>query len=85
MEAALRRNVPPAADIDIRIGDLVLMFREKPIGKWVGPYSVMDIKRKQLTLNTGDRYMSASIDKVKLYQEHAIEPLEDNGNERLDH
>lgn len=84
LEAALRRNALPTADINIRIGDLELMFREKSIGKWVGPHSVMDIMGKQLTLNTGDLYTSASIDKVKPYQELVIEPLEDNENERFD-
>lgn len=34
-------NVPAAADTDIKVGDKVLMFREKPVGKWSGPFVVV--------------------------------------------
>lgn len=47
----------------------VLMYWEKPIGKWVRPYLVAYRKGKILTINTGDRHLSSSVDKVKLYIE----------------
>lgn len=33
LECTLRQNVPKASKSDVRIGDLVLMYHEKPIGK----------------------------------------------------
>lgn len=30
---SLRSSVPPAADADLRMGDLILLFREKPLGR----------------------------------------------------
>lgn len=45
------------------------MFREKPVGKWIGPNIFSDIEGKLLTLDTGERTIMASIDKVKLYSE----------------
>lgn len=44
VERALRLRVPSAPNNEIGIGDKVLMFRVKPIGKWVGPYNVADRK-----------------------------------------
>lgn len=65
---AIRRSVPAAADSAIQIGEEVLMYREKPIGKWVGPFIVEQTDGKNLTLNTGDRTIRASLDKVKSYK-----------------
>lgn len=44
VDRALRLNVPFAVDREVGIGDEALMFREKPVGKWVGPYMVADRK-----------------------------------------
>lgn len=86
LETALRRNVPCAADSDIRVGDYVLMYREKPIGKWVGPYMVVNLKGKVTTLNTGDRLLNASVDKRKPHIEHSDPPppISDNSIVRDD-
>lgn len=67
---ATSSNVPAAADRDFLVGDEVLMFREKPVGKWVGPYHVCDRDEKMLTLDSGDRMIRASVDKVKPYLEY---------------
>lgn len=49
------------------MGDKVLMYREQPVGKWLGPYLVQNKDNKMMTLDTGDRLIRASIDKVKPY------------------
>lgn len=69
VDRALRLRVPSASDSQISIGDEVLMFRENPIGKWMGPYVIADKKDKSIILNTGDRLLPASIDKIKHYRE----------------
>lgn len=30
-------NVPAAADADVKIGEEVMMFRQNPVAKWIGP------------------------------------------------
>lgn len=45
------------------------MFREEPVGKWMGPYRVADRKQKLMILNTGDHLFPASVDSVKLYRD----------------
>lgn len=54
----------------IRIYDEVLMFREKAVGKWAGPYRVHRFLQndKVLELSTWDRLIIASADKIKLYK-----------------
>lgn len=71
IRTALKQNVPAAADMKLMIGEEVLMYREKPTAKWVGPYVIEKIHEngKQYTLNTGDRTLLASIDKLKKYNE----------------
>lgn len=41
---------------------------KKPVGKWVDPYVVADKRDKIILLDTGERVITASIDKVKLYR-----------------
>lgn len=69
LDAALRCDVPRAAYSKIYIADEVLIYREKPFGKGVGPYIVRDIKSKKLILDTIDREINAtlSVDKVNHY------------------
>lgn len=78
IKAALSKNVPAGANAVIRIGDEVLMFKEKPFGKWAGPYLVTYGDDKVLKLDTGDRIIDASIDRVKKYHENRLadEPSE---------
>lgn len=69
LKTAVNLRVPRAADSNICVNDEVLMYREKPIAKWVGPYIVCRIfdRGKLLELDTGDRLVTASIDKIKTY------------------
>lgn len=69
-DTALKRRVPNAADSINRVNDEVLMFREKPVGKWVGTYLVYRFLQndKSFELGTGDRLIIASIGKITLYQ-----------------
>lgn len=64
-KTALARNIPSSADMEIRVADEVLMFREKPVSKWLELYLVNHDDGKMLKLDTGDRLIDASLDKVK--------------------
>lgn len=50
---ALNRNVPSAADSDIRIVDRILVYREITLNKWFGPFTVQsaDCKTIHATVN----------------------------------
>lgn len=58
-----------AADNSIKVHDKVLMYKGEPIGKWLDPYLVERVydNEKLLDLDTGDRLITTSIDKVKRY------------------
>lgn len=73
VHTASSTNVLGAADREYAIGDEVLLFRERPIGKCVDPYVIRQKENKMLTLDTGDRLLSASIDKVEPYQDRGEE------------
>lgn len=77
LRTASRSQVPVAADREYLMGEEVLMFREKPVGKWVGPYLICKKDGKMLTLDTGDRLIRASVDRVKPHLEHADYAPED--------
>lgn len=81
LSKAIRRSVPATAESDVMLGDEVLMYREKQVGKWVGPYIVQQCDKKMLTLNTGDRNIRASMDKVKRYRGDAMPPSDNEGTE----
>lgn len=61
---ALRTNAPACTQYDIRIGDEVLAYREKN-RRWHGPYKVVDVKGKSLTLNIDGKNRPFSVDKVR--------------------
>ena len=65
---SLRRNVPSAADHEISIGSVVLIYKERPRNEWVGPYKVMAGDNNNLLLNVNGRIVPASVDKVKPYK-----------------
>ena len=65
---ASRTNVPSAAHTDIPIGSRVLIFREKPENKWIGPYRVLDVKDKCLFIDLDGTDYQVSVDKVKAYK-----------------
>lgn len=67
LDRALRAQVPQAAAVDIRPGMDVLVYREKPVDKWEGPYRVVSCSSKQVRLDVNDNAMMFSIAKVKEY------------------
>lgn len=69
LNVALNKFFLWSADNDLKIADEFLMYREKPLAKWVGPYTITRMNGKQVTLDTGDRTILALIDKLKLYQQ----------------
>lgn len=89
-ETALHRRLPVTADSIMQVSNEVLLFREYPIAKRVGPYVVerfIDVG-KFLELTTGDHFMTVSMDKIKKYGTHGnhINPQsehETNGNRGL--
>lgn len=62
--------MPRAADNDITAGDEVLMYREKPTSKLVGPYIVTSIDEKIMSLDKGDRTLNASVENLNLYNQN---------------
>lgn len=42
LRTGLNSDVPGAADFEVIVGEEVIMFRGKPIGKWVRPYLVKE-------------------------------------------
>ena len=49
---AISTNVPSAAMKDIKVGNNVLVYREKPENKWTGPFKVLDSNGKLLQLTS---------------------------------
>lgn len=68
-------NVPAEADAVFSLGDDFLMYRQKPIGKWIVHYMVREVHGKSLNLDIGDWQIRASVDKVKNLKQKAIIPL----------
>ena len=62
LNIATTRNVPSAADAASKIEHSVLMFREKPIVNWVGPFTVRNEEGKLVTLETRFKILLASIE-----------------------
>lgn len=73
--AALNWNVPKCSDQQFNVSDEVLMFREKPVGKWVGPYTIKSINNKSVVLDTGDRNILSSVDKIRVYKSNTNDPV----------
>lgn len=65
LEMAITSNTLYAAKNDTKIGDKVVMFREKLFAKWIGPFVVLKNDEKILSLGSQNRTWIASIDKAK--------------------
>lgn len=85
LATAITSNVFVAADSDIKISYVVLMFREKPVERWIGPFSVVDNDGMILNLGSGDLTWIPSVDKVKLYQEEHPNQQNFNGETDVTH
>lgn len=73
VRVALRAPVPSASSRDLRPGEQVLLFREKPpIGEdtfphWIGPYTVVAQQAKVVWLIVDGELKQFSVDKVKRF------------------
>lgn len=76
LKTASREKFPDAADRENFFGDEEIMFRDKPIGKLVGTYILQQKVDKMVTLETGDRLIWASVEKVNPYLDHVDYELE---------
>ena len=72
LSRAMKTNVPSAAKKTFKIGDEVLVFREKPICKWVGPFKIITIDNKMAHLDYNGELKLYSIDKLKKY---TVDPI----------
>lgn len=63
----MRHHVPAAADPDVRISNPVLWFRDKPLGRWTGPFFVVGQEGTFVWIDNGDRRTIAPIDRVRWY------------------
>lgn len=77
LRTELGSNVARATDGTYISDYKVLVYREKPFGKWFEPYIKHNRDFKMLTLDTDDRVIRASVDRVKLHQEY-INKFHDN-------
>lgn len=68
VRTALTSPVPAAADRDFPPGAKVLVYREPPANKWVGPYTVVSQQDKTMWLAIDGQPKKFSVDKVKLYR-----------------
>lgn len=72
LDNALRKSISKDTFAKCRISDEVLMYREKPVAKWIGPCVVRGVSGKFVTMDTGDCIIIASIYKLKLYSQNSI-------------
>ena len=77
LKKAVKSNVPAAADKVIQVGEQVLVYKEKPINQWIGPFHVRDVNAKTVFVDMNGGTSQLSIDKVKVYVKPEIE--EDEG------
>lgn len=68
LATAIQKNVPKVANHDISIGSDVLLYKERPVNRWLGPYKVIAGDMKNLLLNVDGRIVPASVDKVKTFK-----------------
>lgn len=66
---AMRMNIPSACNRSIKIGDDVLVYREPPGNKWIGPFKVVNVDDKMAHLDYNGELKLYSIDKLKVYNE----------------
>eukprot|EP00171_Calliarthron_tuberculosum_P000524 IDg524t1 len=68
IQTALNKRVPRAADRVVDVGKEVLVYREKPENRWVGPFKVIAGKGKSVWINVKGKLRNVSIDKIKEYK-----------------
>lgn len=50
VKVALSRNVTYAAEEELRVLEQVLVYRERPLIKWTGPHTVVNVKVKAIQI-----------------------------------
>lgn len=86
LKKAMKMNAPAAATRNIQIGSEVLVYKEKPIRKWLGPHLVLDVQGKAVFVDTKGNTVQLSVDKVKPYlrpsedEEVHEDPIRDDGS-----
>lgn len=73
LETETTSNVFAAANIDVKIGADVLVFKENPVAKWTKSFAVLNEDEKIFTLDSEDRTWVASIENIKRYLERGSE------------
>lgn len=69
VNVALNRNEPTAADSDIQITDLISVYREILLNKWVGPFTVQSLNGKTIHATFNGNLTQFSEYKVKIYEQ----------------
>jgi len=65
---ALRNNVPKSHESEVKFCMSVLVFKEKPINKWVGPHLVIARDGKMVIVNMNGTPTILNADKLKQYK-----------------
>lgn len=81
LRTALRTRVPRATDADVAAGMAVLVFREKPVNCWVGPYTIIMAEVKHVWLDVDGNLQLFSIDKVKWYHHSSVPGADGDGSD----
>lgn len=72
LRTALRTRVPPASELPVATRMSVLVCREKPINRWVGPFTVVNTDGKVVWLDVDGQVKQYAIDKVKQYRDSVV-------------
>lgn len=72
LRTVLRTRVPQAADVEVAAGIAVLVFHEKPINWWAGPYPVVKAVGKHVWQDVEGNAELLAMYKVKRYQPSAL-------------
>ena len=68
LSSARRMKVLKAVENDINVGMEVLLYREKPVNTWTGPFKVTALDGNTAWRNKNGRKSLASIDKMKEFK-----------------
>lgn len=65
---SVNRQVPSAADADLKIGDSLLVYRDNPVSRWIGPFRSIDLDKKSVIIFQNGRPVRYSVDLCKQYR-----------------
>ena len=72
---ALNTNIPPASKQDYKVGQKVLVYREKENPPWQGPYTVTKIENKQIFIDRNGKEVQHSISQIKHFVDNSSEAI----------